>query len=169
MKLSETFEPGHRKTTMTLIALIGSILLENYGGGLGDLKEVILSILAIFTGGNVLSKGIRAVEEVKKSQRQEVETIFADNEPAPQKQEEPAQPAVDMALVNKIIEHVNKLDSAAGAEIKSLKEADAELSNKLVEISDSVKGVSDRLDVQVKNLSQVLNIINGMRNGQQAT
>jgi hypothetical protein len=160
MKMSEMFEQGNRKTTMALIAMILSIGLEKYGGGLGELKGVILSVLAIFTGGNIISKGIRAAEEVKKVKYAPVPEQV---DVAPQVVTSELDP-----IVSKLVEHVNKLDNAAGAEIKALKEADQAVMNKLIETSDAVKSISDRLDTQVKNMSQVLNIINGMRNGQQA-
>lgn len=160
MKLGELFEPGHRKTTMTLIALVGSILLEKYGGGIsGDLKEIILAIFAIFTGGNVLSKGIQAAKEVK-VQKQVVSEVVTDLVEGAQQQSDPA-PARD-PIIDDIINHVNKLDQVAGQKLKELGEQ-IEATNK------TVGEVSDRLDIQVKNLSQVLTIINGMRNGQQPT
>lgn len=67
-----------------------------------------------------------------------------------------------MAHINKIVEHVNNLDRAAGSEITALKEGQQKL-------SDSIDGVSARVDTQVENLSKVLNILNGMRNGQVPT
>ncbi len=155
MKIGELFEPGHRKTTMTLIALVGSILLEKYGGGIsGDLKEIILAIFAIFTGGNVLSKGIQAAKEIK-TQQQVVTDVVTDLV-SEAKQEAP--PARD-PVIDQIIEHVNKLDAEAGRLIK-------ELGEQVAQTNASVKEVSERLDKQVHNLSEVLKIINGMRNGQ---
>lgn len=159
MKIGELFEPGHRKTTMTLIALVGSILLEKYGGGIsGDLKEIILAIFAIFTGGNVLSKGIQAAKDIK-TQQQVVSDVVTDLvQEAKQEQTAPARDPI----IDQIIEHVNKLDAEAGRLIK-------EQGERIEQVNTSVKEVSERLDKQVHNLSEVLKIINGMRNGQQPT
>src|SRR6476661_484751 len=118
MKIGDAFEPGNRKTTMALIALVGSVLLEKYGGGISpDLKEMILAIFAIFTGGNVLSKGIQAAKDIK-VQKQVVTDVVTDLvETAQEKQTE------DDPRIQQIIDHVNKLDQAAGTEIKGLKES----------------------------------------------
>jgi hypothetical protein len=160
MKIGEVFEPGNRKTTMTLIALVGTILLEKYGGGIsGDLKEMILAILAIFTGGNVLSKGIQAAKEIK-VQKQVVSEVVTDLVQEAQDASPPV-PVRDPDI-DRIIEHVNKLDAEAGRLIK-------DLAGKVEQTNTNVQELSGRLDKQVHNLSEVLKIINGMRNGQQPT
>jgi hypothetical protein len=161
MKIGEVFEPGNRKTTMTLIALVGTILLEKYGGGIsGDLKEMILAILAIFTGGNVLSKGIQAAKEIK-VQKQVVSEVVTD---LVQEAQDASPPPVLVRDpdIDRIIEHVNKLDAEAGRLIK-------DLAGKVEQTNTNVQELSGRLDKQVHNLSEVLKIINGMRNGQQPT
>ena len=144
MKISEVFEPGHRKVTMTVLAMVGVILLEKFGGGLSvETKNFILSVLGIFTGGNVLSKGIQAVKEVKVA-KVDGFAIPPEGEPAPESE-------LDLEA------RFNQLDQLAGQHI-------AKLNGDVDGLKESVKELSSRLDLQVKNLSKLLEIVNGRAN-----
>lgn len=156
MKIGEIFEPGHRKITMTVIAMLGVVLLEKFGGGLSqETRDFILSVLAIFTGGNVLSKGIHAIENVKKAKPlEESEPVFVeeDSPSAPEAQEVP-EIKVIKGDIEKIVNFVNKLDKVAGERIQALEE-------KLAEGKDDdprFKDLSDRLDVTTQNIGKLIN------------
>jgi hypothetical protein len=161
MKIGEAFEPGYRKITLSVLAVVGVVVLEKFGGGLSaDTKEFILMILGIFTGGNVLSKGIRAAQEVKMAKQE------LDSYEGPVNEAEPAAPPVEqqkslsaddlLPEINKIVQHVNKLDNAAGAKLKELEEGQAELSS--------------RIDLQAKNIDKLIELVNkfGGNGGQKA-
>ncbi len=155
MKISEAFEPGYRKVTLSVIALVGVVLMEKFGGGLSqDTRDFILTVLGIFTGGNVLSKGIQAAKDVKISKQEVVSEDITEDARIP----------VMVEDIKKIVNYVNNLDKTFG---EKLQEVNAKISDPVQQENPDVelrlKELSDRLDVQVQNVSKLISLVNQIR------
>lgn len=147
--LSNLFQPGNRKLMMTLVAVVGAILMEKFGGGLSpELRNMILSALGIYAGTNVLSKGIYAVESVKNAKIEQQQVAGVDHTPQ----------------INKIVEYVNSLDKAV---LDKVKEIEARL-DEIPSTDDSrIDALEQKIDVTTANVTKLIDLVNrlGAPNG----
>jgi hypothetical protein len=64
--VGKLFPEGQRKLLVSLIALAIGIVLEKFAGGLTDnMRDSLIAIVAIFTGGNVMEHLANALKIVK--------------------------------------------------------------------------------------------------------
>lgn len=138
------FPMGKRKLMVSLIALVISVVMEKFGGGLSDnLRVSLIAIVAIFAGGNV---GEHIADAIKFLKGTKVGEIIEDIIPGDQglkamSSDEKAEAAHGAAMEAQA--HAAKIDQAAGERI-------AELEKKLA--------------VQAQNMGQIVQLLNQIRN-----
>lgn len=151
--LSSLFQPGNRKLVMTIIAVVGAILLEKFGGGLSsELKQMILSALGIYAGTNVLSKGIHAIESVKTTKLQETaQEVVTDHGPQ----------------IQKIVEYVNNLDKAVGTKVQEIEARLNTPQEEAEDVGSRIDELEKRIDVTTNNVTKLIDLVNrlGAANG----
>lgn len=134
------FPQGKRKLMVSLIALVISVVMEKFGGGLSDnLQTSLIAIVAIFAGGNV---GEHIADAIKFLKGTKVGEIIEDIIPGDQGLGQLPAASANNEAANAMA-YAARVDQAAGERI-------AELEKKLA--------------VQAQNMGQIVQLLNQIRN-----
>lgn len=136
--LNALFPQGKRKLLVSLIALVVGLGLEKFGGGLSENMMVsLIAIVGIFTGGNV---GEHLADALKVFRGTKVGQIIEDILPG------------DQGLGE------DKVDTAYYSPPKAAVASEQDL---------RINELENKLVVQSQNISQIVNLLNTMRQAQQ--
>lgn len=134
--ISALFPEGQRKVMVNLLIVLIGVIIEKFAGGLSDnLSTMLISVAAIFTGGNVLSNLGGILGGLKGTK------------------------------VGQIIEDIIPGDQGLGSSSAQAASAPARVSaEEVAEASEErFADLEKKLAVQTQNIGQIVQILNQMR------